>query len=105
MSNIINLSALLSNEKPSIQIGDKLYPVNDGIDAVMAFQERAASGVQGLLSALETALGKEACEDIGVASISFGNLQVLATGILAAQANISYEDAAARFRRASAAAE
>lgn len=98
MSKIINITELLSNEKPVIQIGEKSYPVNDGVDAVLAFEEAAGNGAKGLLTALEGALGKEAYAEIGVASYGLSNLKVLATAVLAAQAGITYEEAAARFR-------
>lgn len=100
MANVINITNLLSNEKPVIQIGEKSYPVNDGVDAVMAFEEAASKGAKGLLVALEGALGKEAYGEIGVSKMGLGNLKVLSTAVLASQAGISYEEAAARFRGA-----
>lgn len=99
MSKVINISDLLSSAKPSIQIGQKVYPVNDGVDVVLAFEEQAGKGIRGLLGALESALGADAYAEIGVESYPIANIQVLATAVLAAQMGISYEDAAARFRR------
>ena len=103
MATVINITNLLSNEKPVIQIGEKSYPVNDGVDAVMAFEEAASKGAKGLLVALEGALGKGAYAEIGVSKMGLGNLKVLSTAVLAAQAGIPYEEATARFRGASAA--
>lgn len=99
MAKVINITELLSSDKPVIQIGTKSYPVNDGVDAVLGFEEAASKGTRGLLEALEGALGKEAYADIGVSSYGLANLKVLATAVLAAQAGITYEEAAARFRR------
>ncbi|EFM10171.1 conserved hypothetical protein [Paenibacillus curdlanolyticus YK9] len=100
MSKTINLSDKFSKEQPSIQIGNTVYPVNAGIQAVLAFQEAATGGLNGILGALKVALGDQAYDEIGVENLSFANIQVLSTGILAAQTGISYDEAAARFRRA-----
>lgn len=99
MAKVINITNLLSNEKPVIQIGEKAYPVNDGVDAVLAFEEAASQGARGLLTALEESLGVEAYTEIGVAKFGLNNLQVMATAVLAAQAGVTYEEASARFQQ------
>ncbi|MEF2969236.1 hypothetical protein V3851_26030 [Paenibacillus sp. M1] len=105
MSKLINITELLSSEKPCIQIGEKSYPVNDGVDAVIAFEEAASQGARGMITALEAALGKNAYKEIGVGTFSLSNLRVLATAVLAAQAGLSYEEAEARFQRSADATE
>ncbi|MGO4345539.1 hypothetical protein AB4Z45_08615 [Paenibacillus sp. MCAF9] len=100
MSKVINLSGKFNSEQPVIQIDKKKYQINNGIQAVLAFQEAADKGVQGMLDALKGALGDEAFDEIGVMNFSLDNVKVLSTGILAAQSGISYDEAAARFQRA-----
>lgn len=98
MTKIINITDKFSKDLPSIQIGDKVYPVNNGISALLAFEEAATSGASGILDALKGAIGEKAFKEIGVPDLSFANIQVLASAILAAMADISYEEATARFQ-------
>lgn len=98
MSKIINITDKFSNEQPSIQIGDKIYPVNNGISAMLAFEEAATGGVDGILNAMKGALGEKAYKEIGVPDLSFANIKVLASAVLAAMTDITYEEAAARFQ-------
>ncbi|MGO4543227.1 hypothetical protein AB4Z29_00305 [Paenibacillus sp. 2TAB23] len=100
MSKVINLSGKFSKAQPAIQIDKKEYPIDNGIQAVLAFQEAADKGLQGMLDALKGALGAEAFDEIGVMTFSLENVKILSTGILAAQSGISYDEAAARFQRA-----
>ncbi|WP_054939064.1 hypothetical protein [Paenibacillus ihuae] len=95
----IKLTGKFSTEKPTIEIGDKKYQIDDSVESVLAFQEAATSGFEGMLNALKGALGDEAYEELNIPKMAFGNLQILSTGILAAQSNVSYDEAAARFRR------
>lgn len=99
MSNVINITDKFSKDLPSIQIGDKLYPVNNGISAMLAFEEAATGGIAGILKALEGAFGKKAYKEMDVEGMSMGNIMVLASAVLAAMMNITYEEANARFQR------
>ncbi|WP_028560681.1 hypothetical protein [Paenibacillus pinihumi] len=100
MSTNIKLSGKFSTEQPTIEIDKKKYPINNGLESVLAFQEAANAGLRGTLDALKGALGEEAYVEIGVGKMNINNIKVLSTGILAAQAGITYEEAAARFRGA-----
>ena len=44
MAKIINISDKLSFEKPSIQVGEKKYTVNDSLETVMKFEEVYGNG-------------------------------------------------------------
>ncbi|QZN77376.1 hypothetical protein [Paenibacillus sp. DR312] len=99
MSKVINITDKFSTELPSIQIGEKLYPVNNGISAMMAFEEASTGGIAGILKALEGAFGKKAYKEMVVEDMSMGNIMVLASAVLAAMMNITYEEANARFQR------
>lgn len=100
MANIINITDKFNNEKPSIQIGEKVYPVNNSISAMMAFEAAASEGVTGAMNALKGTIGEKAFKEIGVDDMAVGNLMVLLSAVLAAMSNVSYEEAAARFQGA-----
>lgn len=104
MAKSINITSLLTNEQPTIQIGDDLYPIDNSVEAVMRFEELAGGGgTKALLTAIEGALGKEAYEKINVPKLALPNLKVLTTAIMASSQNMTYEDAAARFQQSAAA--
>lgn len=98
MSKVINITDKFSTDLPSIQIGEKQYPVNNGVSAMMAFEEAATGGIAGILKALEGAFGKKAYKEMGIEDMSMGNIMVLSSAVLAAMMNITYEEANARFQ-------
>lgn len=101
MAKIINITDKLSNEKPSLQIGDKVYTVNDGMATVLKFEELASdSTVDNMVKAIEIALGEKAAKELDVRALSMVNFKVLVIAIMAAVQGIDYEDAAARFQEA-----
>jgi hypothetical protein len=104
MARIINISGKFSTDRPVIELDRKLYVVNDGLNAIFKFEELAASGTSdGMVKALEVALGEDATEELGVQNLSVSNIRVLITAIIAAIQDISYEEAEAaaeaRFRQ------
>lgn len=98
MSRVINITDKLSNDKPSITIGEKSYEINDTLEVVFKFEEVASTGNKGAIDALKMALGEKACKEIGVEKLSINNFKVLMTALMAAMQGVSYEDAEARFR-------
>lgn len=100
MAKTINITDLLSNDKPVIQIGEKEYPVDNSVESVMRFEELAgASSSKDVLSAIEGALGAKAYKEIGINKMALPNLKVLMTAIMAANQDLSYEEAVARFQQ------
>lgn len=98
MAKVINITDKLSSIKPVIVVGEKSYPVEDGMDTVMAFEELAVKSTRdALIEAIELTLGKEAVAELNIAKWSFGNFKVITTAILASVQGISYEEAEARF--------
>ena len=98
MAKIINITDKLSNVKPVIIIGEKSYPVEDGMDVVMKFEELAAKSTSDALKeSIVLTLGKEAVEELNVSSWSLENFKVLTIAILAAVQGVEYEEAASRF--------
>lgn len=97
MAKIINITDKLSNEKSTIVIGENSYEINDSMETVFKFEELSTTGNSGMISAMEMALGKEACDEIGVSKLSVENFKILTTAVLAAMQGVTYEEAAARF--------
>ncbi|RED34673.1 hypothetical protein [Paenibacillus sp. VMFN-D1] len=96
----INITDKFSKDKPSIQIGEKKYPVNNSVEAVMKFEEMAGDGsIKALLSSIEEILGKEAFAEIGVMKLPVSDVKVLMLGVMAAMQDLPYEEAAARFQQ------
>jgi hypothetical protein len=100
MGKSINITDKLSAERPTIQIGEKVYPIDNSMNVVFKFQELASGGAQKAVEAIGLALGDEASKEIDVMSMSMNNFKVIMTAILAAMQDLTYEEAEARFRRA-----
>ena len=100
MAKIINISDKLSFDKPSIQIGEKTYEVNDSLETVMKFEEVYGDGdTQGMLECLKVALGETAANELQFDKMSFKNIQVWFLAINAAMQDMTYEETEARFRK------
>lgn len=99
MSKIINITDKFNDEKPKIVIGEKSYEINDSMETVFKFEELASVGNSGVMTAMEMALGKKACDEIGIRKMSVANFKILTTALLASMQGISYEEAAARFQQ------
>lgn len=98
MAKIINISDKLSFEKPSIQVGEKKYPVNDSLETVMKFEEVYGDGdATGMLECLKVALGQEAYDELKFEKMSFKNIQVWFLAINAAMQDLTYEETESRF--------
>ena len=103
MAKIINISDKLSLDKPSIQIGEKTYEVNDSLETVMKFEEIYGDGdTQSMIECLKVALGEAACEELQFEKMRFKNLQVVFIAINAAMQDMDYEVVEARFHQFSA---
>lgn len=100
MAKIINISDKLSSEKPNIQVGDKVYPVNDSLETVMKFEEMYESGSdsQSMLECLKLALGSKAYTELKFEKSSFKNIQVWFLAVMACMQDMEYSEVEARFR-------
>lgn len=98
MSKRISITDKLNDEKPTIEIGEKVYEINDSMETVLKFEELSNTGNRGVMSAMKMALGEEAFNEIGVEKLSINNFKVLTTAIMASMQGLTYEDAAARFQ-------
>ena len=98
MAKIINISDKLSFDKPTIQVGEKTYPVNDSLETVMKFEEVLGDGdIQSMTECLKVALGEEAFEEIGIVKMSFRNIKVWFLAINAAMQDMTYDEVESRF--------
>lgn len=99
MPKIVNLTSKLTNERPSIQVGEKVYEVNDSMETILTFQELAQVGTkEAFVQAFSLALGEEVVEELQIIKMSLENVKVLMIGILAAARKIDYEEAEKSFR-------
>ncbi len=99
MGKIVNITDKLNNEKPQIQVGEKVYEVDNSMATVLKFEELATvSTMESLTEAVEVALGKAAAKELKITAMSLGNFKVLVKGIMAAMQEIDYADADARFQ-------
>lgn len=100
MTKVVNISDKFAvEEKGQIKIGGKVYEVEKSVEAVLRFEEIAENGsVKSLLAAIEGTLGTEAVEEIGVKKMGIANIKVLVSGLMAAMQDLTYEEAADRFR-------
>lgn len=99
MAKIINISDKLSLERPSIQVGDKTYEVNDSISTVMKFEEMYGDGdTQGMLECMKVALGEDAYAEMNVENMSLKNIKVWFFAIMAAMQDMDYDEIESRFR-------
>jgi len=99
MSKVINLSGKFSEEKPQIQIGDKLYDVNDGMGVVLQFEELIGEGTaEKMVEAISKTIGKEAAEELKIMEMSMENFKILSAGLMAAMQDLEFEEVYKRFQ-------
>lgn len=106
MAKIINISDKLSFDRPTIQVGEKTYAVNDSLETVMKFEEVYGDGdTQSMVECLRVALGQEAFDELEFVKMSFRNLKVWFLAINAAMQDMTYDEVESRFHKFSAEAE
>lgn len=98
MSKVIDITDKFSDEKPSIKIGDKTYPIDDSMDVVFKFEELSQQGSKGALDAIKLVVGEKAYKEIKVEKMSVANFKTIMIALLAGMQGITYEDAESRFR-------
>ena len=99
MAKIINISDKLSLSRPTIAVGEKEYVVNDSIETVLKFEEVSGDGeIQSMLEAMKIAFGEEAFNEIDFPRMSFMNIQVWFTAVMAAMQDMTYEEVEERFQ-------
>lgn len=104
MAKIINISDKLSLDKPTIQVGEKTYTVNDSLETVMKFEEVYGDGdTQSMLECMKVALGEAAYEELDFIKMSFQNIKVWFLAINAAMQDLTYEEVESRFHQFSTA--
>ncbi|MGF7050416.1 hypothetical protein J2T13_004954 [Paenibacillus sp. DS2015] len=97
---IINITDKFSADKSSIQLGEKVYEVNNSMETVMKFEELAGNGsMESLVSAMEYAIGKAAVKELNIKKLSVSNFKLLITAIMASMQGVTLEEAGARFQR------
>lgn len=101
MPKVYNITNRLSNEKPVIVMGEKQYFVNNSMSTLFKFEELSQQGTKdGMHAAIKLALGDKAAKEIKIDDMSVDNFKVLSTTIIAAMQGVEYEEAEARFQKA-----
>ena len=101
MAKKIDITARLSNDKPSIVVAGKEYQIDSSVENMMKFSDLAELGNEGLLQALQLTLGREAVEEIGITKQTLENFKVYVIAIMAAMQGLEYEEAEKQFRKLS----
>ena len=98
---VINISDKLTSEKPLLVLSeDKKYQVDNSLEAVLKIEETMGlGGAEGMVKAIEIALGKQAAKELDIKKMSIENIKIIITAILAAVQGMSYEEASSRFQQ------
>lgn len=105
MSKVIDISAQMTNAKPTLKISeDMVYPVNDRKSTMILLNQKMKSAdlndldeIDGILTVL---LGKKAVKEIDKLDPSFSAYQKILVACMAAVTGEDYETADARFQEA-----
>ena len=100
MATVIDITSKIKNEKKSIRLGEKEYPVNDSKNAVtevMAIMNSTdGMDTEAIDRALTVMLGKEAVAEFS--DMSFEDYLVPFIAVMALAMGVSYEEAESSFR-------
>ena len=102
MAKIYTTDGKLLTETPQIQIGDKLFAIDNRKSTYDKMQEAVSNAKNGNEERiiLEHAFGKEQMKEIDAMDLSVKGMMNLLTYVHAAIFDISYEEAEARFQKA-----
>lgn len=106
MSNIIDISSKLTNERPKLKLAeDKLYEIDDRKNTVIKLENimegEDLNNASVIDKMVELLLGKQAVEDIEEMELSIVSYQQLMIGLMAGVTGETYEVTEARFRKES----
>ncbi|MBY2477629.1 hypothetical protein KWV16_12140 [Clostridioides difficile] len=103
MSNIIDISTKLTNEKPKIKISeDKVYTVNNSKNTVLIVNQRMSENnsneIELIDDALKLLLGEKAFKEIDSMQLSFVDYKTIFVAVMAAISGETYEETETRFQ-------
>lgn len=104
MSKVIDISGMLTNERPTIKLAeDKIYEVDDSKNTVLKFElaieKKDLSEIGAMDELIAMTLGKKAAKEIDDMNLSLSAYQPIIIAIMAALSKESFEDTEARFRK------
>lgn len=107
MSKMIDISARLTNARPTIKLSeDKVYEVDDRKNTVIQLNKKMETADLNDLNVLdeifEITLGKKAAKEIDKMDLSFSTYQTIMIAVMSAVMGEDFEVAEARFLEASA---
>lgn len=99
MAKTIDITSRLTNERPSLKLGEgKEYQIDNRKNTVLAIQTKMDEGDgSNMDEVLEMMLGTEAVKEINESDISFADYQVIFIAALAGAMGEDYEAVEARF--------
>ncbi|HHX12401.1 MAG TPA: hypothetical protein GX731_06225 [Clostridiales bacterium] len=104
MSNIIDISSKLTNERPKLKLAEgKIYEIDDRkntvikLDSIMS--EKDLNDVTNIDKMAELLLGGQAVKDINEMDLSMSAYQNIMIGLLAGITGDTFEVTEARFRK------
>lgn len=105
MGKLIDISARLTNERPTLKLAEgKVYEIDDRKNTILQVNQKMQSQNLEDLSVLDEilklTLGKTAAQEIDGMNLSFSGYQSIIIAIMAAVIGEDFEVAEARFRRA-----
>jgi hypothetical protein len=100
MSNIINISSKMGQAPAQIMWGTNLITVNNGVKAVLEFEETINEGTtDAMIRAIKKAI-KSSSEKVDIDKMPMSDFQVLSIAVMAAMQGRSYEEVETSFQRA-----
>lgn len=102
MAKHIDISAKITQERPTVTFCGKTYEVNNGKNNMLLLQQYMRgehNDVEMLFHALELLLGKKATEELDGLDLPLDELQMVFIAVMAAASGEDYETAEARFRK------
>lgn len=100
MANL-DISSKLGHEKQEITIAEgKTYEVNCGAETMLKAQDmfKKDDSLEGLFTAIELLLGKEALKEIKKMKVTVNDLRIIIIAIMAQVNEVSYEEMEKRFQ-------
>lgn len=105
MAKVIDISAKLTNERPTLKLGEgKVYEIDNRKNTVLIMNQKMEksdlNNLEEVDEILELLIGKEAVKEINEMNLPFPDYLTIFIGVMAGATGEEYETIEARFRRA-----
>lgn len=104
MSEIVDISAKLTNERPKLKLAeDKIYDIDDRKNTIILLNQKMEkldmNDINAIDEMISVVLGEDAAKEINDMNLSIMAYQSIMIAIMAAVTGEKYEVMEARFRR------